>query len=107
MLIQILYHTPIYIWLLLAVLLLGGYRAAKTSIVSWKALCIMPTIMLGWSAYAMWKRYQGEHLLFWITSLIIGIAIGFLIVRKLRLRFDKRRGLIEIAGSWKGLGSSL
>jgi uncharacterized protein with PQ loop repeat len=79
---QVISHTPFYVWPLFAYLLWGGWKSTKTYSISWKSLLIMPAIMFLWSIYAIITRY------------------GSLTVRGLQLKFDKKRNLIEIAGNW-------
>lgn len=96
--IQIITHTPIYVWPLLAYLIWGGLKSRKTYSVSWKALLIMPLIMLIWSIYA---NISYGNIYLWAICISIGIFLGSLTVRKLNLKFD--RNLIEIAGNWTPL----
>jgi hypothetical protein len=104
---QILVNTPLYVWPLLALLIWGGVKAKKTHIVSWKALSIMPAIMLLWSIYSVATRYAPVFLSLWAFSLGIGIWLGILMTRKLALRFDRQKKTVEIPGNWTPLILSL
>lgn len=105
--IKIIYGTPILVWPMLLLLLWGGWKATKTTVVSWRPLYIFPIILLAWSLFSMLSRYGAVYLIFWATSLSIGAGIGWLTLRKIPLRFDKQRKLIEIGGSWKPMLLSL
>jgi hypothetical protein len=95
---KIISNTPIYVWLLLVYLLWGGWKSHKDYLVSWKSLLVMPVIMFFWSMYSAMVRHG--NIFIWAISLIIGIWLGTLTVRNLKLRFDKQRNLIAIAGNW-------
>jgi hypothetical protein len=97
---EIIFHTPVYVWPLLALLLWGGLKARKTSLAPWKALLIMPAVMLLWSFYSIMTHYSHFSLYLWALSIAIGIWLGSLTVRRLSLKFDKQQNLIEIGGSW-------
>jgi len=60
----------------------------------------MPAIMFVWSIYAIVTRHGGLSICLWAVSITMGIWLGSLTVRGLRLRFDKQRSLIEVAGNW-------
>lgn len=104
---KIISNTPYFVWPMLLLMLWGGWKATKTSVVSWKPLIIFPFILLGWSIFSILSRYGVFYLPFWTISLAIGIGLGWLTLRKTPLRFDKQRKLIEIGGSWKPMLLSL
>ncbi len=97
---KIIYNTPIYVWPLLALLIWGGWKSRKTYIVAWKDLLIMPIIMFFWSVYVVLARYDTFPIYFWIASMLIGVWLGRMTVRKIHLEFDKQKNLIQIEGSW-------
>lgn len=97
---QLISHTPLYVWFLLAIFLQKGWKARKTSVVSWKNLLIMPVVMTTWSIYSLVTHYEPISLCFWVMSLTAGVWLGSFTTRNLGLRFDKKRHLIEITGSW-------
>ena len=98
--VQIISHTPVYVWLLLAYLVRNGWKAREDYVISWKSLLIMPAVMFVWSMYSTVIRHGSITMIVWALSLTIGIWLGALTVRKLKLRFDKQRNLIAIAGNW-------
>ena len=100
MIIEIISHTPLYVWALLGLLLQRSWNARKTHVNSWQSLIIMPVIMLTWSIYSTVTHYESLSLYLWAASTAMGVWLGSLTVRKLPLRFDKEKNLIEIAGNW-------
>ncbi len=100
---EIISNTPIFVWPLLAYLFWGGWKARKTYIVPWIPLLIMPVVMCIWSIYSILARYGVLSIGYWMVSITLGIYLGSLTVRKLGLKFDKKRKLIEISGNWTPL----
>ena len=107
MLLEILVHTPFYVWPLLALLVWGGVKSRKTHTVSWKAISVMPAVMFMWSFYTVATRYAPVFLFLWAFSLGVGIWLGILTTRKLALQFDRQKKTIEIPGNWTPLILSL
>ncbi len=94
-------EAPSYVWPLLAYLIWGGLRARKTSIVPWKMLLILPVAMLAWTIWG------APSLMLIAPALLLGVWLGALTIRRLELRFDKTRHLIEVSGSTWPLALSL
>eukprot|EP01034_Spumella_vulgaris_P000306 gene306-407_t len=46
MLQQILIHTPVYVWIILAILIYRGVAASKDRVVRYRSVFIVPAIML-------------------------------------------------------------
>lgn len=105
--IKIIYNTPVYVWPLLALLIWGGWKSRKTYIIAWKDLLIMPLVMFFWAISSMLQRYDAFPIYFWMSSMLIGIWLGAITVRRLHLQFDKRKKLIQIEGSWMPMILSL
>lgn len=98
--IQIISHTPIWVWPLLVYLVWGGWKSRKDYIVSWKSLLVMPVVMFIWSIYSTTAKHGNLAIFVWGLSLFTGVVLGALTVRNLKLRFDKQQNLIEVAGNW-------
>ncbi len=105
--IEMISDAPSYVWPLLAMLLLGGWKSRKPHIISWKTLLIMPSLMFAWSLYALAAYYSPLSICLWALSISIGIWLGSLTTRNLSLQFDKQKHLLEIGGSWIPLILSL
>lgn len=106
---EIITKTPIYVWPLLMFLLFMGIRARKLSIVPLKMFIIMPSIFCTWAIYAILMRYGTNFLILslWTISLLLGVGIGYLIVRGFSMRFDKMKKKVEVPGSWMILTLSM
>jgi hypothetical protein len=104
---EMLSHTPVYVWGLLAYLVWGGWKARTTYVVSWKLLPLLPIVMFCWSLYAVLARYDLLSLCLWALSVALGMWVGEQTTRRLRLRVDRTHKLVEISGSWTPLGLSM
>lgn len=100
---QIISHTPLYVWPLLGYLFWIGWRSKKTRTAPFGPLMILPVAISLWSMLPIVIRHESIELICWMVSESIGIGLGFLTVRTLNLRFDKEKNLIEIAGNWTPL----
>jgi hypothetical protein len=98
-------HTPLFVWLLLALLVWGGLRSRKAHTVSWRALLIVPMIMFVWSIYALWG--SAFLMSIWAASMGLGIWLGYLTLYRLPIGWDTARKALIIPGSYMPLILSL
>lgn len=98
---QIITKTPIFVWPLLAILLLGGLRARKTNVVPLAVFLVIPSIFFGFSLFSFFGKYATNPLaiLFWVLCLGSGFFIGYRHMQSLKLRFDKKKRKVEMPGS--------
>lgn len=99
---QIINHTPWWVYLLFVYLIFISYRATKTKIVSLKRLVLIPIIFVFIALHTLLTLVTPSIetiLVAFITALIGGI-FGWLHIRSLNIKFDKRRALLQIPGSW-------
>ncbi len=99
---QIITKIPVFIWPLFVMLLLGGLKARKTSMVPLFLLLLIPSIFFIWSFFSFFGKYGSDFvsIFLWILCLGIGLLIGFSYMQKLKLRFDKQKKRVEMPGSW-------
>lgn len=102
---QTILHTPWWVFLLLAYLIFIGLKARKTSTVSIYKLAILPAVFLIMSIESMISHFKIETLSVstWMISIIIGSAIGILLVYKSKIKVDRNNKLLELPGSWMTL----
>lgn len=99
--IKIISNIPLFVWPLFAVLLLGGIKARKVSLVPLRTLLLVPLIFLGWSFSSFFGKYtEFSAVFFWVLSLGAGFLIGFLCMQRLKLKFEREKKMIEMPGSW-------
>jgi hypothetical protein len=100
--------APLIVWPLLGVLLWVGLRRTRPTISKLRTLLIVPLIILAISIKRMAALSLDEvSLLSWLGALIIGGAIGWLMMRGTPVRADHQNKLIGLPGSWVTLCSLL
>lgn len=99
---KILANIPLFVWPLFVMLMVGGLKARKTCWVPLKALLLPPVAFLIWNLLSFFDIYSGDlvAICLWALFLGLGFPIGFSHIRRLRLRFDKKKQLVEMPGSW-------
>jgi hypothetical protein len=95
--VQILTHTPWWVFLLFAFLVSRGIRAFKPAEVSPVQLAIVPAVFMIWGLAGLAERYGLDLGAFalWLAALAIGAAIGAAILRGAALKGDRTRGIIH------------
>ncbi len=70
MIIQIMQHTPGWVWVLLLALIYIGYLQSRTRIVAKARLFALPAAMLGLSLYSLFATFGAVHLglLAWLAG---------------------------------------
>jgi len=108
MLYQILTHTPVYVWAILAFLVYRGVLAARDREITLGRMLVIPLLMLALSLQAIASQFgiAGVAMLAW--------AVAAAVVFLQRLRFGRSRasagatpGTVRIRGSWAPLGLML
>jgi hypothetical protein len=93
--------TPLWVWALLALLVLLGVRALRsTTTPLWRA-AILPAGFFVWGLSGLLAsgRLTMAHLLPWAAALASGALAGLWIASLRAIRVDKLRHLIETPGS--------
>lgn len=93
--------APLYVWPLLILLLFVGLRSTKTSKSPIFAVLIVPAIFFMYSIRAFLEAYGTDlsSVLYWVFCISIGVAISFVHVNKLELKFDEKQRWVELPGS--------
>jgi hypothetical protein len=100
-LIQILLHTPWWVYVLFGFILYVGIKATKMRSIPVRQLFIGPSIFTVLSIYILVGRI-GDHFLYiipWGIASIIGIAIGWVEMHRLNIIVDRKNRLLKIPGS--------
>ena len=99
---KVIANIPLFVWPLFAILLMGGLKARKTNMVPLKVLMLLPAAFFGWSLFSFFGRYGSDLLaiILWILCLGVGFYVGFSHIQRLKLRFDKKKMMVEMPGSW-------
>lgn len=99
---QALVHTPWWVYALFFYLLKVGLDATKPHTTSIRALFIFPSTLLLLSLNSLIRSIQSSSLSFFLytTTLIIGMAAGWALVKNKNLQFDHKKGIIRLPGTW-------
>jgi hypothetical protein len=105
---QILSHTPLYVWAILAFLVYRGLAAARTRELAPRALFIVPVVMLGLSLHGIVSAFgaDGGALLAWLAGMLL-VAPPALRWSGARIGPSGAAGKVRVAGSWSPLAAML
>jgi len=101
---QIISHTPVYVWALLAFLVYRGVLAASDREISLRKLFIIPVVMLGISLAGM----NGHGVLgagvwgVWLTGMLATVLVVWA-MDKGEITVDRAAGTVLQRGSWTPL----
>ncbi len=100
-LIGILEETPWWVFVVFFYLVVIGVKALQPSTVSIYRLIILPVILTVWGLVGI--KWSLSPLLAWGVSVALGIGLGWLFVRKWKIRYDRRRATLHLPGTWSTL----
>ena len=98
---EILMHTPWWVYVLFAYILYVGIKAMKLRSVPVFQLFIVPGIFTILSIHTLVGRIS-DHFLYiipWGVAAIIGMAIGWMEMKRLNIIVDRKNHLLKIPGS--------
>ncbi|MES2257539.1 MAG: DUF6622 family protein [Pseudomonadota bacterium] len=109
MLQQILIHTPVYVWAILAFLLYRGIVASADRAVTVNSLLIIPAVMLWLSLQEIARNYgfAGLPLAAWAAGAAASAAVTWRLIDGRRIEVDVARGIVLQRGSWVPLALML
>lgn len=99
---EVVINTPWWVYLLFAILVKIGYKASKTGTVSIIKLSIAPVIFTVMAIETLLNNLDLTFFvcLSFVLFLLLGIAIGWTQVTMQNLKFDRKRKLIRVPGTW-------
>jgi len=102
MLQQIIIHTPIWVWAILAFLLYRGLLASRDRELGLKSIFVIPLVMLLLSLQGIAATF-GFNLAStasWLASLLLGGAIAWRLVNERDVKILPQRAGVFYRGSW-------
>jgi hypothetical protein len=98
---QIFTHTPVWVWVLLAVLVAIGAQAMRPRIVPPRRLLITPAVFIVWGLIGLFAKPHFTAMLGvdWIVAAAFGAALGWSTTRLRGLRVDRASGRAHLPGS--------
>lgn len=105
MLQQIITNTPVWVWILLAVLIYRGLVASVDRVTSIRSAFLIPVVMLGLSVQGVASAFGAADYAMpvWFAALLAGTALTWSIVDPGRLSADPANGTVRQPGSWTPL----
>ncbi len=101
---EIVAHTPLWVWPLFAALLWLGIRAGQTRIVGYWQLWILPAAIFAVSFTSILAMEPGtSSVASWIFGIAAGCGLGWSFHRDETLRVDREHGLLRVRSEWKTL----
>lgn len=109
MILEILLHTPSWVYALFIYLAIRGIQSLYPTTASLHRLTYMPSIFTAWSLYSLYQKYhlQMPFSGLWIIAFIFGLLIGWYLFSYVSIRIDKNNNKIHLPGSWYPLLLSL
>ena len=106
MLLQILTHTPVYVWFLLAGLIALGWAQSRDRQIRPLQLLALPALMLGLGGWALAPGIAALQLvaLVWLGALALGTAGGLRTPQQPGTAWLARSGRFQLPGSWIPMG---
>lgn len=102
---QIITNTPVWVWVLLALLIYRGAIASVTRDIALKRTLIIPIVMLGLSVQGIAAAFGANPVAMatWAALAMVGSVITWQLFRTDRVVADPSRGIVRIRGSWTPL----
>ncbi|HSY29515.1 MAG TPA: DUF6622 family protein [Burkholderiaceae bacterium] len=102
MIIEILSHTPLWVFALLFGLIYLGFQQSKTRSVTMKRLVILPIAMLGLSFSGVWTTFGSGTLALacWTGAMVAGAALAQLLGSARNVSYSAETQTFKLPGSW-------
>ncbi|WP_211453842.1 DUF6622 family protein [Collimonas antrihumi] len=102
MLVQIISHTPLWVWALLAFLIYRGILASVDRELTLKKLSIIPLVMLAlsWQGVSTVFGVTPPPMLCWLLAATVAASLNWRLFRKDRVIAYPERGVVFQRGSW-------
>jgi hypothetical protein len=97
---QIALHTPPWVWVLLAFLIWRGIKARSAADIPPAKLVPIPAVFTVWGLYDVFFAHPVTALgvAGWIAGLVVGVALGYAMLRNAPITADRARGIIHRPG---------
>lgn len=95
--VQILSHTPAWVYVLFVYLLSRGLKALKPAEVTPLKLALVPALLTGWGLYDLIRLYglSAASLAPWLAALGVGAIVGWFLIRGRVIEVDRAAGVIK------------
>ncbi len=95
-------HTPVWVWVILALLIFLGVQASRPRTVRLLRILITPAVFIVWGIVSLTTKHEITGLLVgdWLVLGLIGFGIAMALVRFPALRADRQRQIVHLPGSF-------
>ncbi len=102
MLQQIITHTPVWVWAILAFLMYRGFLASKDRELGLRAVLVIPLVMLGLSAQGIAGSFgfNAVSIISWLASLLAGSVVSWKLVNEQNVKVLPHKARVFYRGSW-------
>jgi len=102
MLLQIVQHTPVWVWGLLAALVALGLSQVRTREISMVRITILPLVLLALSFIGVVSTFAHATIaiLAWAVGVTAAIALGRQFMKVRGASWSSETGLLHVPGSW-------
>lgn len=102
---QAVLYIPWWLHFTLIYLLIAGVQYSKKRVVSIITLFIVPLVftLLSLSALLTALKLSSFCVVIWGLAGLSGVIVGWISVKRLKIRVDKKHWLIELPGTWSTL----
>ena len=109
MLQQIISHTPLYVWAILAFLVHRGVAASRERTMSLRAVAIIPLVMMGLALQEIDRRFglAGVPFAAWAAGVTAGAMLAWHLAAGTVTGLDRAAGTVTQRGSWLPLALML
>lgn len=105
MLLEILRRTPAWVYLLFLALLALGYYQSKPRVVPRLAIALLPSAMIGFSAYGVLSSFRASSFVIaaWLIGIGLALGLGRAVPLSRRASYSPSSRSFAIPGSWAPL----
>lgn len=102
MLQQIIIHTPVWVWAILAFLVYRGILASRDRELNLKAITIIPVLMLGLAVQSMLASYGANlyGIFSWSVAMLTGAVLSWRMLKQEQVRILPGADKVLYRGSW-------
>ena len=100
--IEILRHTPVWVFALFIGLALLGARRLRANDVPVRRLLILPIAMTAFSLFGLWQAFGASAIasLAWTSTFVAMLAVGWSLPSNARVQYSPASRCVHVPGSW-------
>ena len=102
MILDILRHTPLWVFAILAALVLLGLQRMRARDLTTRQLFILPAAMAVLSAFGLWQSFGASLMALggWIAAIVVALLVGRMLPLQDGVQYSPATRRIHVPGSW-------